>query len=253
MTGGDGIIAMATTLKANAIANASPTVCRAPALAVAALALVACGCDAGPRSLPWQIRLADPTLAPRARLFEATIYLGGCADGTAIFDAELTPDGMTMAPAPPELAPGVHGFGAVARDSSCMDFASGCVDVTLPSSDAFVVELVADPGGAACPASQCGDGRCGGAPVDAGMPDAAQLDAGPVDAGSRDAGSRDAGPAVDGGPCPTGYDDCDRDPSNGCEVNLMVSKPNCGMCGNHCPGGALASCCMGTCVSGRCP
>ena len=225
--------------------------------ATAALALLAAlllpACDPGPHSLAWQIRFADPTLAPRARVFQATIYLGGCASGTAIFDAELLPDGTTTAAQPPDLAPGVHGFGAVARDSTCTDFASGCVDRTLPSDDAFVVELVESPGGPACIASQCGDGRCGRVDagiVDGGGLDGAARDAGSVDAAGLDAGAADAG---SGSECASGFGDCDGVASNGCEVNLLTSKPNCGTCGHHCTGGALASCCSGMCVPGRCP
>lgn len=239
---------------------------RATLLLLAALGLASC--DSGPRELPWQIRFADPALAPRARAFEATIYLGGCAAGTAIYSASFLADGTTSSPAPPDLAPGLVGFGAVARDVECTEFAAGCTDRMLPSSDAFAVELVEVAGGPACPARECTDGFCGvvamdaGPPQDAGQPpdagafDAAGRDAGPIDAGMRaDGGVRDGGATVpaDAGPCPSGYADCDGMAINGCEVNILTSKPNCGRCGNHCTGGALASCCAGMCVAGRCP
>lgn len=48
--------------------------------------------------------------------------------------------------------------------------------------------------------------------------------------------------------CDGGYDDCDRDPSNGCEVNLNNDSQNCGSCGNVC---ALLNA-TATCVGGQC-
>jgi hypothetical protein len=35
--------------------------------------------------------------------------------------------------------------------------------------------------------------------------------------------------------CTDGFADCDKDPVNGCEVNLTASVDNCGTCGNICP------------------
>lgn len=35
--------------------------------------------------------------------------------------------------------------------------------------------------------------------------------------------------------CDTGYDDCDADPSNGCESDLSSDDANCGACGQACP------------------
>lgn len=49
--------------------------------------------------------------------------------------------------------------------------------------------------------------------------------------------------------CSTGYSDCDRDPSNGCESLLASDAANCGACGRACPSGQ--SCSSGACVS--CP
>ncbi len=45
--------------------------------------------------------------------------------------------------------------------------------------------------------------------------------------------------------CPTGYDDCDGEPSNGCEVALGSNNDNCGACGRSC--GLGGSCTSGTC------
>jgi hypothetical protein len=44
--------------------------------------------------------------------------------------------------------------------------------------------------------------------------------------------------------CNTGFDNCDRDPSNGCEANLSAAG-NCGACGRTCGAGSV-------CNAGRC-
>ncbi len=50
--------------------------------------------------------------------------------------------------------------------------------------------------------------------------------------------------------CDADFDDCDRDPSTGCEVSLLTSPNHCGMCGRACP--ATQSCSGGACVA-TCP
>jgi len=47
------------------------------------------------------------------------------------------------------------------------------------------------------------------------------------------------------GACNAGFSDCDRDPSNGCEVDTRSSAMNCGACGTACAAGEM-------CVSGAC-
>jgi hypothetical protein len=34
--------------------------------------------------------------------------------------------------------------------------------------------------------------------------------------------------------CNKGFDDCDKDPTNGCETDIMNDNDNCGRCGNQC-------------------
>jgi hypothetical protein len=49
--------------------------------------------------------------------------------------------------------------------------------------------------------------------------------------------------------CDAGYSDCDGDPSNGCEVNLLSSSSNCGACGNQCTNAhGSTSCSGGSCA-----
>ncbi|MEZ4406291.1 MAG: hypothetical protein R3A52_07440, partial [Polyangiales bacterium] len=48
--------------------------------------------------------------------------------------------------------------------------------------------------------------------------------------------------------CVVGFQDCDGDPSNGCEVDARTSVDHCGACGRSCrPSGGSAVCAGGTC------
>ncbi len=48
--------------------------------------------------------------------------------------------------------------------------------------------------------------------------------------------------------CPPGRGDCDRDPANGCEVDLSNDADNCHVCGHSCQGGhATTGCFEGVC------
>ena len=57
--------------------------------------------------------------------------------------------------------------------------------------------------------------------------------------------------------CMSGFADCDGNPGNGCEVNLLTSVSHCGACGMACPSGpsSTATCAGGvcglTCAAGR--
>jgi hypothetical protein len=55
------------------------------------------------------------------------------------------------------------------------------------------------------------------------------------------------------GACEMGFEDCDRNPMNGCEVNTRTDLANCGGCGTACRfEGASATCTNGVCVRGPC-
>ena len=45
--------------------------------------------------------------------------------------------------------------------------------------------------------------------------------------------------------CNKGFADCDSDPSNGCEIDIMTDNDNCGACGKVCP--SLEICVAGIC------
>ncbi|MBL8680687.1 MAG: hypothetical protein JNK05_16025 [Myxococcales bacterium] len=71
------------------------------------------------------------------------------------------------------------------------------------------------------------------------------------------AGPNQAARCVAGGctrSCNAGFGDCDGDPSNGCETNLLTSALHCGRCANVCPAaaGGSATCSAGSC-SRACP
>ena len=48
--------------------------------------------------------------------------------------------------------------------------------------------------------------------------------------------------------CATGYEDCDKIATNGCEGELAKDVANCGQCGKVCPGGGDAACQSGACL-----
>ncbi|MBN9163629.1 MAG: hypothetical protein J0I07_21865 [Myxococcales bacterium] len=52
--------------------------------------------------------------------------------------------------------------------------------------------------------------------------------------------------------CEEGWGDCDGNPLNGCETNLMINGANCGACGNRCDTGAGQPCIAGKCHMVEC-
>jgi hypothetical protein len=52
--------------------------------------------------------------------------------------------------------------------------------------------------------------------------------------------------------CASGWGDCDFDPNNGCETNLMISDGHCGQCGDRCDTQAGQPCVNGQCAMTEC-
>lgn len=190
---------------------------RAPA--VLALGLLVSSCQASVGHLSWEIAFADPTLATRAVRVEGRILTGGCTSTEVRYTADAA-RGETP-PMPPRLEPGRYGLEARARDASCTEFATGCVDVDVPAANGttIVVTVAASTERTLCAAAMCTNGACGG--VDAGTD-------GGVDAASvSDGGTMDTGTTSDAGADAGGVD------AGGC-----TSSAQCGACE--------------TCTSGRC-
>lgn len=211
------------------------------------LALGVAACTPDPHGLSWGVRFASPDDEARAVLIEARILRGGC-DGTPVYAADLMPGGPSMAMSPDELAQGLYGFAARARDADCVWFAENCVEDDLPQEveAPIIVLLTAGPESAECAPAMCVAGRCegelrDGGPSDSGM----RMDGGRMDGGDRTDGGRDGGgtdgfvPPRDG--CTSSPEVCDnRD--NDC--NGMVDD-GFRICGDE-----NARCTSGTCTCG---
>ena len=105
--------------------------------------------------------------------------------------------------------------------------------------------LIMSCGGDSFDASQAAGGASGaGAGGAAGSAGGGAPDAGPESgAGGKHDGGEDA--AQEGTPtCGAGSEDCDGDPSNGCETNVLTTPTACGACGHDCLGGG--------CSGGKC-
>ncbi len=186
-------------------------------------------------NLAWVFEFGDQTLADRAVIVEGQVRQGGC-DGAVIWSARATRDSAADM-SPPELAAGTYGLAGVAIDGDCVEFATGCVEITVPSGDeTTTVTLTASAEDTMCPPEQCMDGTC------SGMGDAAMdgaMDA-PPDTPASDG-------ALDGD---TAVGDADADAADTAVMDTSVSCTGDGDCtGGTCVGG---SCCFGCVAFGAC-
>lgn len=205
------------------------------------------GCQPAVGRLSWEIVFADPALGMRAARVEGRILTGGCSSTSVRYAAEAG-RGETP-PMPPRLEAGRYGLEGRARDASCIEFATGCVDVELPRDDGMTIRvtLAASSERALCPGAMCASGACGAAdagPADAG--DTGPGDTGPGDAGPGDAGTRDTG-------APDAFAD-DAGSDAGCSSDAECGE--CGACTLGACGPALegTSCraAAGACHAGAC-
>lgn len=224
--------------------------CFAVALSIA-LGVVGCG----PRRLGWEIVFADAALGARARRVEGRILVGGCASTSVRYAAEA---GRGETPAmPPRLEPGHYGFEGRARDETCQEFATGCVEVDVPQADGTIVTvtLTASPERPSCAGSICTDGRCSSG--DAGPTDGGGMDAGAGDTGPGDAGPSDVGPGD--APAPpdapdAGTPDAGPPPDAGCMRDADCADCHTCALGACVPqtDGATCRAAAGVCHSGAC-
>ena len=89
-------------------------------------------------------------------------------------------------PPPPDLRPGSYGFLALARDDTCIWYAYGCTDVTVPTGQGTATVTIENRYyEVECPAEECVAGVCrsenDGGPGDADVADADGEDADAAD------------------------------------------------------------------------
>jgi hypothetical protein len=155
---------------------------------------------------------------------------------------------------------------------------AGRADCNAAAADGCEVTLAADVRncgacGSACSlpnaSAMCAGGRCAVAACNAGFAD---CDGNPANGcevilgsdtancgacGARCAPANGTGVCASGRcgvlACNPGFADCDRDPSNGCEVTLASDARNCNACGNVCsPANATGRCAGGACGVASC-
>jgi hypothetical protein len=107
----------------------------------------------------------------------------------------------------------------------------------------------AGSGGASGEGGTAGASGKGGAGGTAGASGAAGIGGAGGSGGASGGGSGGAGGAAGGVTCASGYSDCDGNPDNGCEVNLVSTVTHCGQCDTVCEGTPNAA---PTCVNGAC-
>ncbi|MDQ3035553.1 MAG: MopE-related protein [Myxococcota bacterium] len=164
-----------------------------------------------------------------------------CADGTCDCSAQA-------------------GLGACEGGTSCCSGA-GCRDLETDFDNCGYCDRACDTASSACAGGECVCGALG-RPCDAAM------DAGPTccGAGCVDTQNDPNNCGVCGNACGAsatcsagrcvcnpGFDNCDANQGNGCEIDLRVDLSHCGGCGNVCTrSGATATCSGSTCRIGAC-
>jgi hypothetical protein len=170
------------------------------------------GACADPEPLSFELAFDPPTLGETAASIEARILRTACTGGELLYETTVHPGEPAEGNLPPVLDDGAYCFDAVATDGSCMRFAAGSEQVTLPREGSVVVVMRAQTPVAVCDATEsCSGGECTGQT------------------------------------CSDDTADCDQIPDNGCETVTSSDPTNCGTCRRFCLPGT--SCCDGRCCA----
>jgi hypothetical protein len=170
--------------------------------------------------------------------------------------------------AQPRCAAGTCGFTCNAGFADCDGNADNGCEVELARDTAHCGACAAacnPPNGvAACTAGRCtvascaqGFGDCDGNPTNGCEVDTRTSVSHCGACAAACAGAPNAVPACLGGrcvtSCVTGYQDCNADDTDGCEVDQRTSAQHCGGCGRACaPANATGMCTAGRCTVARC-
>ena len=174
----------------------------------------------------------------------ATQHCGGCDNACAV------PNGTALCES------GRCGVGTCAAGFRDCDnnAGNGCETSLNSTSNCGACGRVC-PGGTTCANGSCvtvcppAQVVCGGACVDV-LTNPAHCGA----CGTTCPGAPNASAACEAGRCrivcAAGFDDCDGDPSNGCEASLLTDRAHCGQCRRACENrpNAEATCSAGSCV-----
>lgn len=128
-------------------------------------------CSSEEHSLTWRILFDDSSLEARAVGYTARIRVGDCSSDESpwLYDESFRGD---RGPSIPDLQPGTYAFSAIAIDESCLRFAQGCEEATLPvQGDSQVVVVLHGTDETSTCDGTCVNGLCSDV-VDADVEDA---------------------------------------------------------------------------------
>jgi Cys-rich repeat protein len=176
------------------------------------------------------------------------------------------PNGQVCKVQSPEVASCTAGCNDDSRCGGMKCCSNRCVDVTTSVSNCGMcgMNCSVPHAAASCAASKCAAGSCdpGWGDCDGNPGNGCEANLHNDLANCSMCGSACAIPhAIPGcsdgcyiSACDFGYDDCNQDPSDGCETSVLSDIANCGGCGVPCKGlpNAAATCTAGNCVLGQC-
>jgi hypothetical protein len=103
--------------------------------------LTAAACESKPHDLSFEVSFVCPEDQAASDTLELHVLEGGCDGAERVYEASLSPG--ELAPLGKSIDPGRYGFEAIALRAG-EALASGCVEATLPSSQAPIIALRSD-------------------------------------------------------------------------------------------------------------